>query len=85
MRRVAKLEAKRRLRDNDLSRLSDDELDARIMQSMEALIAQYGDVDAAIEAVRNGAEDWDLGPEQRQVCIECLKEYQATQKERKAN
>jgi hypothetical protein len=51
--RLARLETKRRLHDDDLTRLSDAELDARIARLGGELAAHHGGMANAIEALRN--------------------------------
>jgi hypothetical protein len=52
--RLTKLEAKRRVHDGDLSRLSDEELQARIDTLRERVIAEEGGtIEAATEALRS--------------------------------
>jgi len=50
--RLAKLEAKRRMHDDDLARLSDEELNARIERLTLQIVAEYGGIESAIEAMR---------------------------------
>jgi phosphodiesterase/alkaline phosphatase D-like protein len=69
--RVAKLEAKHRLWENDIRRLSDEELEALIRSGTETYIAQHGSVQAAIEAARNDPEN----SEHQQDLIKALEEY----------
>ena len=45
--RLAKLEAKRRMHDDDLTRLSDEELNARIERLTLQIVAEYGGIESA--------------------------------------
>ena len=50
--RLAKLEAKRRMHDDDLTRLSNEELNARIESLTLQIIAEHGGIESAIQAMR---------------------------------
>jgi hypothetical protein len=51
--RVARLETKRLVHDDDLTRLSDAELDARIVRLAGELAAHHGGMANAVEALRD--------------------------------
>ncbi len=71
---LAKLEARRRMHDDDLTRLSDAELEARIAAGEAALIAHYGGtIEAAIAALEQENDPAAV------ACVKALRQRQADQ------
>ena len=49
--RLARLETKRRMHDDDLTRLSNEELNARIETLTLQIVAEHGGIESAIQAM----------------------------------
>jgi hypothetical protein len=69
--RLAKLETKRRIHDDDLTRLTDVELQQRLDRIAEEIATHFGGIDNAIAALRA-----DATPEGKR-CADGLEEWKA--------